>query len=67
MWFERRRDADGKVSHSGRIQWSNIIRYALIILLQFWLQPVPYADLNGDNFLITDELITLINNYSNTG
>jgi len=25
------------------------------------------ADLNGDNFLTTDELITLINNYSNTG
>jgi len=49
QWFERRRDADGKVSHSGRIQWSDIIRYALIILLQFWLQPVPYADLNGDN------------------
>ncbi|TET21054.1 hypothetical protein E3J74_00670 [Candidatus Bathyarchaeota archaeon] len=25
------------------------------------------ADLDGDNFIATDELITLINNYSNTG
>jgi len=27
------------------------IHYALIVLIQFWLQTVPYADLNGDRFV----------------
>lgn len=27
------------------------IYYALIVLTQFWLQPVPYADLSGDGYV----------------
>jgi hypothetical protein len=29
----------------------SVMHYALIFIMQFWLQQVPYADLNGDNFV----------------
>jgi hypothetical protein len=36
------------VQDSTFMEGNGPISYALIVLIQFWLQPVPYADLSGD-------------------
>ena len=38
-----------------RLEGGGFISYVLVMLIQFWLQPVPYVDLTGDNFIdLTD-------------